>query len=79
MYLEIALCRNEIIDSVLWSEYVGKLFFLLMVHFISCISCMNVTVVCNESPKKNPLLWHALHLQCICFDCQAVNINWKVQ
>lgn len=43
MYLEIALCRNEII--VLWSKYVGKLFFLLTVHLISCISCMNVTVV----------------------------------
>lgn len=43
MYLEIALCRNEII--VLWSKYVGKVFFLLTVHLISCISCMNVTVV----------------------------------
>lgn len=45
MYLEIALCRKEVIDSVLWSKYVGKLFFLLVVHLISLISYMNVTLV----------------------------------
>lgn len=45
MCLEIALCRNEIIDSVLWSKYVGELFVLLTVHFVSCLSFMNVTLV----------------------------------